>query len=365
MILLGRIGRYLVREVALAWLAVTLVLLVVLLTNRLVRFLSDAVSGDVPPEAVFTLLGLKALSNLGTVLPASFFLAVMLALGRLYRDSEMTAMTACGVGPGAIYRALYAVALPLALIVSALALHVMPWAESVAEQTLQTARQAAQFRGVTPGRFVPFGDGRAVVYVGEVADDGTMRDVFVRLDRPGGRRIVTAESARRLYLPETGDEYLVLESGERYDLPAGPEAGWRITAFAEHGVRLDDPGPVSRRPQRDERSSPSLWAAGGRADLAELHWRVAMPLATVVLTFIALPLARTGPREGRYAKLVGSVLIYVVYFNLLKVGQDWLEDGVVPVAVGLWWVHGLFAAAGGALLVNRYRLLARPRRATA
>lgn len=352
----GRMTRYLVREVVLAWLAVTAVLVIVLLTNRLIDFLAEAVNGDVPPEAVFTLLGLKALGGVGKVLPASFFLGVMLGLGRLYRDSEMTAMTACGVGPRRLYKALYAAAVPLALLVAALAVYIMPWAERTAERTLVEAQQRAQFQGIAPGRFVRLGEGRAAVYVSGIQADGTMEGVFARLRSEQGPRLVTAAGARRT-VNERGDEYLVLEDGERYDLPGAQASGWRILNFAEHGVRLEQRAAVERRPKRDELASRKLWGTGDPEDRAELHWRVAMPITALVLTFIALPLAATGSRQGRYGKLLVAVLICVLYLNGLKVGQDWLEDEAVPALVGLWWVHGLFLVAGSVLLVRQYGLL--------
>jgi len=345
-----------VREIALAWLAVTAVLVVVLLTNRLVDFLTRAATGEVPSGVVFTLLGLKALGGIGKVLPASFFLGIMLGLGRLYRDAEMTAMTACGVGPRQLYLALYAVALPLAVVVAVLSLYIMPWAERTAEQTLVEARQQAQFQGLSPGRFVRFGDGRAVVYVGAVADDGTMESVFARLRSPEGSRLVAAAGARRS-VNDDGAEYLVLENGERYDLPGSAATGWRILSFADHGIRLEQGREVERRLKRDEIPTSELWGRADPKDRAELEWRLAMPEVTLVLAFIALPLSALGSRQGRYGKLLAAVLICVVYLNLLKVGQEWLEDAVVPASLGLWWVHAVFLLVGAALLARQYGVL--------
>ncbi len=351
--------RYLLRETGVAWLGVTVVLVIVLLTNRLIRFMADAASGSVPADAIFTLLGLKAVTHLSTVLPASLFLGVMLALGRLQDDSEMTAMTACGVGPGRLYRALFAVAVPVALLVAACSLLLAPLSERTGEVYLAQAQQDMEFQGVRPGRFMTLADGGLVIYAEAVADDGTLRDVFAASSDGGVERIVAAESAHRSRTPD-GGQYLLLENGERLDI-LPPEEGWQRIGFREHGVYLEGPGEATVRSKQDTIASVALLLSAAPEDLAELHWRLGMPIATLVLALIALPLARSAPRQGRYGKLVIAVLVFITYFNLLKAGQDWIGAGHVPTWLGLWWVHALFAALGFWALAVRYRLFARAR----
>lgn len=357
--MLSRVERYLLRETGSAWLAVTVVLVVVLLTNRLIRFMADAASGRVPADIIFTLLGLKAVSHLGTVLPASLFLGVILALGRLQDDNELTAMTACGVGPGRYYRALAAVAIPVALLVGLCAMLLAPVAERTAELRLAEARQTMELQAVRAGRFLTMADGRVVLYANAVDDQGRLRGIFARFRENGARRVVVAESASVSREPD-GARYLELHRGERLDVLDGDE-GWQRLGFEQHGVLLSPPESVAPERARDMLGIAALWQAGTPGDVAELHWRLALPLAALVLVFVALPLAVGTPRQGRYGKLVLAVLIFMAYFNLLKAGQDWLAAGQVPALLGLWWVHALFVAGGLWGLITRYRLLGRAR----
>ncbi|MCS4505179.1 Lipopolysaccharide export system permease protein LptF [wastewater metagenome] len=353
-----RLERYLVRETLLAWGGVTLVLVVVLLTNRLIKFMAAAARGEVPAELIFGLLGLKALANLGMVLPASLFLAVILALGRLYRDSEMAAMTACGFGPRHILSALMTLAVPLSIFVAVFSISLGPQAEATAQRLVIESSQRSQFQGLEGGRFLTL-DGGGAVYAGAVADDGTLRDVFARLPGDGVDRVIVADSAYRRTDPDTGGRFLVLVDGWRYDGSPGLLA-WRMLSFKEHGIRLDARAPVKGHLKRDARSVPRLLAGGERADYAELQWRLGMAVSVFTLILAAIPLARTAPREGRYAKLVGAVLLYVVYFNGLKVAQDWYESGTVPGWLGLWWVHAALGVFAVAMLVREYGLRRRP-----
>lgn len=356
---ISRVSRYVIAEVGLSWLAVTVVLLVVLLTNRFIRFLADAASGDIPANLLFALLGLKALANLGTVLPASFFLAIIMGLGRLYRDSEMAALAACGVGPRELSRALLLLAVPLALLVGYLSLVFGPWAEHTAQRLVAEAQQSNRLQGVRPGRFLDFGRGATVAYVASVDAEGVMHGVFARAEQGGQPVLIAAERARREVDPENGERFLLLLDGYRYQGVPG-QREWRVVRFRQHGVSLGTSQPVQFTAHRDALSSRELWRTRGPAAAAELQWRLSMPLVTLVLCVLALPLSKSAPREGRYAKLLTAVLVYVLYFNLLKVAEKLLSQGHYPQILGLWWVHALMLGVALAALQHRFRILHRP-----
>ena len=336
---LSRLTRYLLREVLLAWLAVTVVLVVVLLTNRLVQFMADAASGDIPANVIFTLLGLKAAANLGVVLPGSFFLGVVLALGRLYRDSEMTAMAGCGIGPGRIFRGIFAVAVPLTVLVAMLTMSLGPAAEREADRVLANAQQQARFAGVQPGRFIELGEG-TTVYIARVTDDGGLRGIFAERTRPDGHQIWVAERGRRAIDAMGQGEFLILEDGWRYEGEPG-RAAWRLMQYAEHGVRIAEPAPVEPGAGLDAQPPGRLLADGGDGAMAELQLRLSLPVMVLVLALGSLPLASTDPRSGRYGRVVVAVLLFMIYFNLLYTVADWVANGALPVWIGVGWVHGI------------------------
>ncbi|MDR9413451.1 MAG: LPS export ABC transporter permease LptF [Spiribacter sp.] len=334
---LTRLSRYLLREVLLAWLAVTVVLFVVLLTNRLVQFMADAASGDIPAEVIFTLLGLKAAANLGVVLPGSFFLGVVLALGRLYRDSEMTAMAGCGIGPWPIYRGILAVALPLALLVGALTLTLGPAAERQADRVVANAEQTVQFQGLQPGQFLGLG-GDTTVYVATITDEGRMSQVFAERQTADGREIWVAAAGRRAVDEVAPGEFLVLSDGYRYRGEPG-QSDWQLLGYDEYGVRLSEPDPIEPGIGLDARPLGEVLDAADPRARAELAQRLSYPLMVFVLALGALPLARTGPRSGRYGRVVIAVLIFMIYFNLLIAVSDWAVRSAIPVWAGVGGVH--------------------------
>lgn len=352
------IDRYLNREILLAWLGVTGTLLLIIMSHRFAGYLGDAASGDIPPEAVGSLVALSAINYLVILIPVGFFLAILLALGRLYRDSEMAALMAVGVGPTRLYGGMAWLALPMVVLVAWLSLWLAPQAAEAANQVQERAEQEARLGVFEPGAFRPLEGGEGVFYAAGRSGEW-LEEVFIQGDEAGEQVVIRAERAR--VERREGERYLVLEDGRRHEFVAG-EAEMQRTRFQRHGIRLPGDPETAPAEDRETRSTLALMASEDPADQAQLHWRLAMPVGTLVLALLAVPLARSSPREGRYARLFAGILVYLVYSNLLTAGQVWLESGRMPAVAGLWWVHALFVALTGLLLARQGGYLPRPPR---
>lgn len=335
------IERYLFKEVLQTFLAVTGILLVIYISNRFIRFLSDADAGTLAADAVFQLLLFKSVNALVLILPLALYLSVMLAFGRLYKDSEMTALAACGIGPARLLKNILTLAVVFAAGVAIVSWYAGPWAEEKSSQLLDQVAATADLKGLTPGSFKETHDGTLVFYIEQLSDDqSAMHNVFIHSEKQGKQGIVTAPLARYRIDPKTGDRFVVLMDGYRYEGMPG-EADFKVMQYKEHAIRLEEKAVV--RSQRKLAAAPTtdLWMSEALPDKAEMQWRIAMPVATILLALLAVPLSRTNPRQGRYAKLFAGILIYVIYSNLLGISRAWIERGIMPASLGLWWVHAL------------------------
>ena len=326
-----------------------MVLLAILLTNQFARVLGDVAKDKLPKDAIFQIIGLTALQYLTILVPIALFLAVMLALGRLYRDSEMPAMMACRLGPGDIYRPLSWLMIPLALAVGYLSTEIGPMALSEIERIGVEARRQADLASIEPGRFVADSDRRAVVYAENVVGPGAVENVFLQRQDEDNVEVVIAERGEQVESDDPNTRYFVLHNGRRYEGVPGTSE-FRVMEFAEHGIpyrlpNVEDPELEPRAMRTSE-----LVRSSDAEEIAELHWRFGIPLATMVLAILAVPLSRSQPRQGRYGRLAIGLLVFIIYFNLLSAGKAWLEQGVVPSVIGLWWVHGLMLLAVLAML---------------
>ncbi len=354
------IDRYLLREILLTWLAVTLVLLVILISNRLAGYLADAAAGRIAGSVIFTLLGLKAVSALVMLMPLSLYLAMAFTLGRLHKDNEMAALAACGVGPARLYRPLFMVAVPLSLLLAWLAFSGAPWAADLGYQLRDRAMKTAELGSLTAGRFKEVDGGARVFFVERLSADRTrIENVFVQRRQDNRLQLQSAASAQQYIDAVTGEQVVVMDNGYLYEGLPG-HADFRIVHFAHQTLRLPAEDSRNAPRKRDAAASLALLQNGGRRDIAELHWRLAAPISLLVLTLLVLPLAYAAPREGRYGRLLAAVLVYIVYANLTSAANVWLDRGDVPLAWGMWWVHALVLIAALLLLFGRTRL-AQPR----
>lgn len=335
------LDRYIFREVAITWLGVTMVLLLILLTQQFAKVLGDVAKGRLPKNAAFDVIGLSAAQYLTIVVPISLFLAIMLALGRLYRDSEMPAMMACRVGPGGIYRPLLWLIVPLSLGVAWLSIEGAPQALMAIDRVGAEARREADLASIEPGKFTVLGPDQAVVYGERVTPDGLMEKVFIqRLIGDSVVEVVIAELGEMVESDDPNVRMLVLHNGRRYEGVPGT-LQFRVVEFVEHGIpyRLPSLQPPDPRPRAMK--FVDLMRSSELEHVAEFQWRIGIPLSTVILAFLAVPLSRTQPRSGRYGRIAIGLLVFIIYLNMLSAAKAWIEQAAISPALGIWWVHGV------------------------
>ncbi len=351
------IARYLGRELLQHWLVVTLVLWLILVSARFSLYLGQAASGRLPADMVVTLLALKSVGFVVFLLPLSLFLALLLVLGRWNRDLETAALAASGFGPAAFYRVMLVPVLVVALLTGVLTLFVVPKTAHTGYALRAEASQSMDSQALSAGRFVELRGGELLLFGDRVGADGqSLEQVFVQAGHDRYRRLVSAARAVQRVDAASGDRFVVLEDGYRYDGEPG-RADYRILRFDEYGVRVQT-AAVTPDFKWDAVPTVELWDADDPQARAELQHRLSRPLAALLLPLVAVPLARYRPGAGRYGSLVAGVLFFIVYFNLQATVRLWVAKGQLPVWPGMGWAH-LLPLATVALLagVERWRLL--------
>ena len=345
------IERYLFKELAGTLFAVTMVLFLIFVSSWFARLLGKVAAGSIQADVIFLLLSLKSIDALMILLPLSFYLAVLLAFGRLYKDSEMTAMLACGVSLTRITRLVFLMGLGFALVVASVSLYLAPWANSERHMLQEKMSSSSGLEAIAAGQFREMGDGDVVFYAERLSDDGkSMENIFIQVERQGNLNLIVAERGSQTSESD-GSRYLRLQNGHRYEGEPG-QADFRIIKFREHKVLVKQPEAVFKVDSVAAMSLLALWQSDKPRELAELQWRISMPLSAVLLALLAVFLSRSSPRQGRYAKLFLGILVYIIYSNLLGVAKTWVEKGKIDAFIGIWWVHLLLVIAIALLMVQ-------------
>jgi lipopolysaccharide export system permease protein len=330
--------RYFFRELALNFLGVTGALLAILVIYQLGAVLERAAQYQYPRGVVLQLFALGAAENFTLLLPLGLMLGIVLALGRLYFESEMTAAQACGFGG---LRAWLPVGLLGVLVASMsgwLSLEVAPKAATMRVALTAQAVRAGLAEPFSPGRFRSFDGGRTVVYGASTGAAGELQRVFIKQSAGEATITTVAQRARREAGADGLSQTIVLLDGERFEGVPGTRQ-YHLLKFDELRVPLAPPAPAPAPTRLDALPTRTLLSSTEMADRAELQWRVGFPLMVIVVALCAAPLGRLRPRQSRYARVWQAVVFFAIYGNLAIASRTWFEHGTTPAAIGIWWVH--------------------------
>jgi len=335
--------------------ATLLVVLTIVLTMLLVRMLGQAASGSASAQDIVLLLGYATLGQLGTMLTLSLFVAVVLTLGRLYRDSEMPVWFSSGVGLWRFVRPVVVTTAPVLAAVLALTVWGWPWVNEQTQELRERHEQRSDVSRVAPGLFQSSADGSRVFFVERDAAGGPQaRNVFI-VARSGNTESVTSARGGRLETAPDGGRYVVLERGQRneIDLATGEKS---VTSFETYRIWFDDDrGRIAGQRPVKALSTATLLRNRDAVSDGELAWRFGMALAACNLVVLGIGLAEVRPRRISNWNLLLALLGFIVVLNLVNLSKSWVASGQLGLGAALLGLHGSMLLLGLALLWWRDR----------
>lgn len=338
------IFRYITKEIFTALVALTMVLLLIFMSNQCIQYLNAAANGRIPGIFILKLMLLEMPNLVSLLLPLGFYIAILLSYGRLYAESEMTAMFVGGYSPQRLLRDTMLLATLIAIFVGILIFWVSPWIAFERLRILKSTGVKILVQTLAPMQFKSAQNGQVVFYIeGMSRHNETAKNVFIaRRQQDQKWQIIWANEAQGQSNPKTKEDELVLKHGQAYIGSPG-QANYQVIQFTKANVRLPH---TTSNPEQDIRTatSSSLWPYlnADTRKAAELQWRFSVPVMVLILAFLAVPLSRVKPRSGKYANLLLGILLYVLYANFMFVARNWVLVGKVPIWIGIWWLHILF-----------------------
>lgn len=345
------IFRYLARELIYTMLAISSVVLLITMSARFVKYLAEAAAGKMDASVLFAVMGYRLPSFLELIIPLGFFLGVLFAYGKLYMESEMTVLNACGFSRRRLVGYTLVPAFFIALFVGFMSLVVSPKGAYLANELLMAQKTRTDVEKLSPATFQKLQKGQAVAYAKSLdAENKVLEGVFLaQLAEPGtdeGPSIVMAKTGEQYIDPDTGDRFLLLKDGHRFrGVPGTLEMEVaEFDRFAQILPKIE--ASRSKKHELASRPTKDLIGSDNPEDIASLQWRISIPLLVLIVTLMAVPLSKTNPRQGRYITMIPAILLYFVYLGLLIFARGKLEKGELAPELGVWWVHGIFIALG-------------------
>jgi lipopolysaccharide export system permease protein len=332
------LSRYIITEIAKPLvLGVSLLVIVFTGYSSAVR-LGQASEGFIELPAVARLIGLNTIVALEVLLPTALYLSIISSVSRFYRDSEMAAMRAAGIGEGRIIRSTLLLSLAVALLVGFISIYGRPWAYREIYRIEAEARAEFDIRKIQPKQFVELEDSKYVLFARHVdKESGGLEEVFLQTELGDKIQVLYAQQA---FLPP-------VRFGEARSFQLLDGYGYLLDRFGHHDITLRYKEMLVHIPtqqldtsyRRKAEPTITLYHSDAPKDVAEFQWRLSTPLATLALALLAVPLSRSAPREGRHRSFFLAILVYVGLFNMTSAARTWVEDQKVPASPGIWWVY--------------------------
>ena len=349
------IYRYLSRQLFWATLAVSSVLTFILVSSRFLKYLSQAAVGKLEGTAVFMIMAYRLPDFLELILPLGLFLGILLSYGRMYLENEMVVLQACGVSDKRLVGLSMVPAVCMALVIGFFSFYLSPWGSQQAHSLLLEQEKRSGLDVLSPRRFHSSSDGRTVTYVEDIDSRAeVMKNLFiVNYDREGRSeeydKVVLLRAAEGRYrIDRSGNRYLVMSDGERFEVDPGNSQYGR-SSYGEYTVKLENKLVDGESTEIEDQSTAALLEDSSIEARVELQWRLSLMIMVPIVVFMAVPLAKVNPRQGRYLKMLPAILLYLCYLSLMMAVKSAIEKGRIPPEVGIFWVHGIFLLIGFAL----------------
>ncbi len=348
------ITRYLTLEILKTSAATLLVLFIILMSNALGRVLSDIADGDTPHQALWPVLLSQSVNIFNLLLPIGFFFGIVFAFGRLYKDHEMVVMNACGMGYRHFYKPVLLILVPVLSLSAYSSIWLNAQIQRIAQNIVELEKNVQEFAQIKPGQFNQSKNGEHVFYMQSLSEDKRqLNNIIISQTNRDGMVFETARSGRQKTDEASGDVFLIVGPGERYEGQTG-QKDYKIIEFEQHGILIEKKNKGPRQQIREKEKAPmTLWRSSRLADRVELQWRISIPVLVLILALLAVPLSYIAPRKGRYGKVGVALLIYIVYLNLMAYTRAQLEANSLPMVINFWWVHLLFIFLTIGLFIKR------------
>jgi lipopolysaccharide export system permease protein len=355
------LAKYLMRQVLMLLVAVFIVIGLVVFGNQLVLVFKESIQQNIFIADLMPIIGFKMIRDVPLILSLSLFLAIIIAVSKLYKDSEAIVMNSLGVGDKHFMMFIQPVVILIFIFILFLTTIAVPWSKDQRSIIMDRSENASEFSFIKEGEFQEFKNGELVFYASKVKtvkgeSSQNMQDVFIYAMANNKPVITLATQAQKYTDNSTKSVYLRLKDGTRYyGFPT--ETNKKILNFDQYDLQIIDGASKQRNniaTKIEAKPTIDILFSDDVKEIAEWQWRISQPLSVLILSIFGILLGKSSPRGGKNLGVLIGVLVFIVYNNTLLVAKSSLERGDLSPVVGLWWVHLLVLLVIGVFYAYRH-----------
>jgi lipopolysaccharide export system permease protein len=340
------IAKYVMRQVLMLLAAVFIVIGLVIFGNQLVLVIKESIEEGIPVVDLLPLVGFNMIRDVPLILSLSLFLAIILAISKLYKDSEAIVMNSLGVGDKHFMVLIQPVVLFIFIFILFLTTVAVPWSKQQRSMIMDRSENASEFSFIKEGEFQEFKNGELVFYASKVKNiknsaKQNMEEIFIYAESSGDPIITLASQAQKYTDASSKSVYLRLKDGVRYHgFPS--DKNKKILNFDQYDLQIIDGSRQSSAnvlTKIESKPTLDILFSSNNKEIAEWQWRLSQPISVLILSLFGILLGKSSPRGGKNLGVLTGVLVFIIYNNALLVAKSSLERGDLSPIVGLWSVH--------------------------
>ncbi|MDC0491778.1 LPS export ABC transporter permease LptF [Candidatus Pseudothioglobus singularis] len=340
------ISKYLLKNLAVFFIGIFFIIGLIVFGNQFVLTVQESIEHGIPFQELVPIIGFNMLRDIPIILSLSLFLAIIISISQLYRNSEAIVMNSIGIGEKSFIHLIQPIVIYSFILVFILTIYAVPWAKQQKSFAEDETINASEFSFITEGKFESFKDGEIIFYASESsivdsAGEQNMEEIFIYVLNNQSPIIVFSSEATKYTDAQSDSIYLRLKNGVRYEgLPGNDNVN--ILDFDTYDLEIvsgEVQKSLSNFSEIEEKSSIDLLIQGGLLANAEMQWRFSQPISILILAVIGVLLGKTSPRTGKGVNLLIGLAVFMIYNNGLLVAKSSIENGQLHPLLGLWIIH--------------------------
>lgn len=324
------VAKYLIKNILAIFFAIFFVIAILIIGNIFTLVLKSTLDQNLDISSLLSLVLIKSLRDIPLIINLSFFMAIIATLGKMSKDSEMTAINSLGIGDFRIILKIMPLIIAVATIVFVISMFLVPYSNVVKEIIIQKNANTSEFHLIKTRQFQKFAGENIVLYAGG-SDKNTLGNIFIYTKKNNDKNIILAEDGYR-YQDDSENVYIRLKNGSRY---SGflEQDDKKIIYFDSLDVKLIEGGRATKtlKANTDGKSLSQLLNDPSSVNIAEIWWRISLPLSLLIISFIGVLLSKSPLRGGKNLGILYGVVIFAIYLNMLKIYKDKIVDDEIDL----------------------------------